>query len=192
MQVSDIRETAEMFALAFAENPNTRAILADPLSKKSLNAMAKITSDAKLCRKFSNVFVAKIDGKIVGAINFAYWPHCQPSLFEKLALMPKMIFVMGKALPKAMTVMSAWGKNDPKKNHCHIGPLGVLPDFQGKGIGSKLIKHCLELTDASKTDSYLETDAPKNLPLYQRHGFTVIKEIPIYNYMTWLMWRDAK
>jgi ribosomal protein S18 acetylase RimI-like enzyme len=191
MRVKDATETAEMLALAFAENPNTKAILPDSINPKNLDKFADIMKIAKLKRKYSNVFVAKYEDKVVGAINFAYWPKCQPSFLEQLRMMPKFIFTLGKTLPKAIKVMSAWGKQDPKTAHCHIGPLGVLPGFQGKGIGSKLLKQCLKIADEDKISSYLETDASKNVPLYERHGFKTIKEVPIFDYNTWLMWREV-
>ena len=180
-----------MLAKAFKDNPNSKAVWTDSSSEKALNAFAKIMRIAKLDRKFSHVYVAKVDAKVVGAINFSHWPNCQPSIPEQLRMLPKLIFTFGTALPKAVKIMTTWGKHDPKKPHCHIGPLGVLPQFHGNGIGSRLLSHCLDLADKAKIPCYLETDALINVSLYERHGFKVIKEAPIHGYKTWLMWRDT-
>ena len=99
---------------------------------------------------------------------------------------------LGKNFTKAGQIFGTWGKHDPKTPHLHIGPLGVHPDYKGKGIGSKLLKHVIEIADKSKTPCYLETDAEINLPLYKRHGFKITKEVQILNYPTWLMWRDVE
>ena len=55
-----------------------------------------------------------------------------------------------------------------------------------------LLSHCLDIADEAEVPCYLETDAPVNLPLYKRHGFSVIKEVPVSNFPTWLMWRNVK
>lgn len=187
---SEIEKVALMLALAFQENPNSIAVFENPKEEKSKKAAAEIFKSAKLKRKYSNVYVAKLNGEIVGAINYTLWPKCQPSALEQLTMLPKMLKHLGKNFGKAGKIFGTWGKHDPKKPHIHIGPLGVHPDFKGNEIGSSLIKHVLEIADKSNTPCYLETDAAINLPLYKRHGFKITKEVPILNYPTWLMWRD--
>ena len=36
-----------------------------------------------------------------------------------------------------------WARHDPPDQHWHLGPVGVLPAHQGKGIGRKLMKEVL-------------------------------------------------
>lgn len=191
LRQEDMDETARMLALAFSNNPNMKAVWADPGTGKALHAVEEIMKAAKLKRKYSNVFVAKTGNKIAGAINFAIWPDCQPKGPEKLAMLPKLLSSFGTKLPKAIKIMSAWEKHDPAKPHYHIGPLAVLPQYQGKGIGTRLLQHCLHLADKASVPCYLETDAALNLPLYERHGFTTIREVRVYDYSTWLMWRNV-
>ena len=191
LQHQDKQEIADMLAEAFKNNPNSKAVWTDSSSEKALSAFAKIVRIAKLDRKFSHVYVAKFNGKAVGAINFSHWPNCQPAPLEKIVMLPRLISTFGSALPKAVKIMTTWGKHDPQKAHCHIGPLGVLSQFHGNGIGSQLLKHCLNIADEAKIPCYLETDALINVSLYERHGFKVINEVPIHGYKTWLMWRDT-
>jgi ribosomal protein S18 acetylase RimI-like enzyme len=56
-------------------------------------------------------------------------------------------FTYGKALPKAMRLASGWTRKDPPNSHWHIGPIGVLPEYQGNGIGSRLLKESLQIVD---------------------------------------------
>jgi len=42
-----------------------------------------------------------------------------------------------------------------------------------------LLQHTLAQTDARGLQSYLESSNPANIPLYQRHGFEVIREIRV-------------
>ena len=52
--------------------------------------------------------------------------------------------------------------------------IGVAPAFQGRGIGSALLQHCLSLLPDQ--DLALETAEPRNLALYRRLGFTLTHE----------------
>jgi len=57
--------------------------------------------------------------------------------------------------------------------HWYLLMLGVEPSLQGRGIGSLLLQPVLELADRQKLACYLETNNEKNLPFYERHGFSV-------------------
>ena len=57
--------------------------------------------------------------------------------------------------------------------HWYLLSLGVEPACQGRGIGSQLLQPMLEQVDKEGLPCYLETDSPRNVPFYQRHGFEV-------------------
>lgn len=60
----------------------------------------------------------------------------------------------------------------------YLGVLGVAPERQGEGLGSRLMRPILERADREGLPVTLETGQPRNLPLYRRHGFAVLREIP--------------
>jgi len=60
----------------------------------------------------------------------------------------------------------------------YLGVLGVDPEWQGRGLGSRLMQPILERADAEGVAVTLETGQPRNLPLYARHGFEVTREVP--------------
>ena len=103
-----------------------------------------------------------------------------------------MMTMLGSSATKALKMLSTWEKQDPKKPHMHIGPLGVLPEMQGNGVGSKLMQACLAYADGENLPSYLETDRDRNVPFYEKHGFKVIGEEDILGVKNRYMWRDAK
>jgi ribosomal protein S18 acetylase RimI-like enzyme len=74
----------------------------------------------------------------------------------------------------------------------YLQVLGVEPTLQGRGIGSNLIQPVLAKADSAKHPCYLETMTPKNVPLYQKHGFEIIKEgnIPGTDVYVWHMNRE--
>ncbi|WP_373696803.1 GNAT family N-acetyltransferase [Microvirga yunnanensis] len=69
----------------------------------------------------------------------------------------------------------------PDEPHWYLPLIGVNPAQQGKGYGSALLKHALRLCDEDGTLAYLESSNPKNIPLYQRHGFQVLGTIQVGN-----------
>jgi ribosomal protein S18 acetylase RimI-like enzyme len=59
----------------------------------------------------------------------------------------------------------------PRDSHYHLHLLGVVPERQGRGIGSALLDPLLERADSEGVPAYLEATSPRNEQLYERHGF---------------------
>jgi len=74
-----------------------------------------------------------------------------------------------------------WARHEPFKQHWHLGPIGVLPDYQGLGIGTLLMERFCEEVDVCKAEAYLETDVDKNVRFYEKFGFKVVSESVIFN-----------
>lgn len=58
--------------------------------------------------------------------------------------------------------------------HWYLPWLAVEPRRQGAGLGGRLLAHCLEVVDDSGLPAFLETPNPRNVGLYERHGFEVV------------------
>jgi ribosomal protein S18 acetylase RimI-like enzyme len=85
-------------------------------------------------------------------------------------------------------VMEAAHPTDP---HHYLMLLGVMPDHQGTGIGSALLRAVLDIADAAGEPAYLEATSPRNRALYERHGFEVTRELRCGDCPPlWAMWRD--
>ncbi len=84
---------------------------------------------------------------------------------------------------------SEWARHDPLNQHWHLGPVGVLPSHQGKGIGTKLLNRFCQEVDACLAPAYLETDTYKNVRFYERFGFQVVGETEIFDVKNRYMWR---
>ena len=65
----------------------------------------------------------------------------------------------------------------PSEPHWFLPFIGVDPARQGRGYGSALMRHALALCDRDHRLAYLESSNPKNVPLYQRHGFELLGTI---------------
>lgn len=55
----------------------------------------------------------------------------------------------------------------------YLSIIGVLPEFQGQGLGIKLINPILEKLDEQSVSTYLETFSSANLSFYERLGYRI-------------------
>ncbi len=76
--------------------------------------------------------------------------------------------------------------------HWYLWALGVDPPHQGQGIGGMLIQPVLARADADGLPCYLETENPRNVPFYQKHGFKVMSEgeVTSHRLHIWSMLRE--
>ena len=75
------------------------------------------------------------------------------------------------------SIIEQMEKFHPTAPHWYLPMIGVDPTHQGAGIGAALMTEALKNVDSSGSIAYLESSNPRNIPLYQRHGFEVIGEI---------------
>ena len=68
-------------------------------------------------------------------------------------------------------------KHHPTEPHWYLPLIGVDPAHQGKGHGDALMRYALERCDRDKVPAYLESTNPRNISLYQRHGFKAVGTI---------------
>jgi GNAT superfamily N-acetyltransferase len=52
--------------------------------------------------------------------------------------------------------------------------VAVDPSVQGRGLGTRLIRHGLELARSTSLPAFLETGQERNVSLYERFGFHVV------------------
>lgn len=65
----------------------------------------------------------------------------------------------------------------PKEPHWYLPLIGVDPAHQGKGHGGALMAYALQRCDRDHLAAYLESTNPRNITLYQRHGFEALGTI---------------
>ena len=87
---------------------------------------------------------------------------------------------------------NAFEENKPK-DAWYLEYLGVDPSRHSLGLGSQLLKSSLAKIDDLHEPAYLESSNPRNMSLYERHGFEAVSKIqfgegpPMHT-----MYRDAK
>jgi ribosomal protein S18 acetylase RimI-like enzyme len=94
-------------------------------------------------------------------------------------------------LPRVFEITTALGEQHPSEPHYYLQWAAVVPERQGRGIGSALLAPVLERCDREGTPAYTEATSLQNRRLYERHGFAFVSEVapaggpPLYR-----MWRE--
>jgi GNAT superfamily N-acetyltransferase len=71
----------------------------------------------------------------------------------------------------SLRILEAMGEYHPTEPCWYLAVIGVDAAHQGSGFGAALMKHALLRCDAEGLPAYLESSNPRNMSLYQRHGF---------------------
>lgn len=87
--------------------------------------------------------------------------------------------VDGSRQEEVFAVFEQAKASHPGVAHWYLPTIAVDPLRQGKGYGSALLAHGLEVCDRSHIAAYLESTKPANIPFYKRFGFEVLKTIQV-------------
>lgn len=75
------------------------------------------------------------------------------------------------------TFMAQMEDYHPTEPCWYLPMIAADPFATGQGLGAALMKHALAVVDESAMPAYLESSNPRNISLYERHGFEAIGEI---------------
>lgn len=67
----------------------------------------------------------------------------------------------------------------PREPHWFLPLIGVDPAHRGKGYGAALLSHALRVCDREHKAAYLESTNPRNMSLYERHGFRALGRVQV-------------
>lgn len=85
----------------------------------------------------------------------------------------------GSHLSRAARLGAAIERRHPREPHHYIRDVGILPEMQGKGLGSALMRPTLERSDREGLPAYLEASSERSAALYERLGFRLISELRV-------------
>jgi GNAT superfamily N-acetyltransferase len=99
-----------------------------------------------------------------------------------------------RAAAVARGLLGLEAKHPPEPEHFYLASLGVEPEHQGEGLGSRLLAPILEICDSDRVPAYLESSKESNIAFYARHGFRVTGELKLSRRgpTMWPMWRDPR
>jgi ribosomal protein S18 acetylase RimI-like enzyme len=74
-------------------------------------------------------------------------------------------------LPCAVGLLTAIERRHLRGAHYYFANIGVVPEAQGQGLGSRLMRPTLDRCDEEGLPAYLEASSERNAALYERLGF---------------------
>lgn len=125
--------------------------------------------------------VVEVEGRLGG---LALWlpPGDHPGMrWRELLCLPSLVRAVGwRRLPGLIREYEALDGASPTDEPYHyLGLLAVEPEFQGRGVGSTLLRRGLARAKADGAGVYLETGTETNVSFYERHGFVVVGRIDL-------------
>jgi GNAT superfamily N-acetyltransferase len=116
---------------------------------------------------------------IDGYAGAALWlpPEVRPDEDALITLLQRTVSV--QVQKDVFAVFEQMGHYHPREPHWYLPLIGVDPPQQGKGHGAALLQDTLIPCDRDHTLAYLESTSPKNIPLYERHGFELLDTIQV-------------
>ncbi|MFP5319894.1 MAG: GNAT family N-acetyltransferase [Acidimicrobiia bacterium] len=168
-------EAADALAASHAEYPAFRHVFPDPRRRaRALRPFFLATvADAV---PFEAVYAAVDGPRVLGA---AVWlpPGAFPwSAWRKARAAPAFLRVL-LADPRHFGAFAKVGANaekaHPEEPHWFLEVLGIRPEAQRQGLGTRLVEPALARADAAGLPCLLETSDPANVAFYERFGFTV-------------------
>jgi len=194
---NQVESAAKVLAKAFLNDPLHVAYFPDS-SKRIKQNYYLMKNSLLYCMRYGEVFTTspKLEG-------IALWLLKDPS--KKQQDDPFGLFInwinfalavaLGKTLEKVQSLygytLSTQYELVPSR-HWYFFIIGVDLTSQGKGYATRLIEPMLARIDKEQLGCYLDTNNEKNVGLYQRFGFKVLKkyQIPGSNVMNWSMFRE--
>lgn len=128
----------------------------------------------------------------VGAVVWELPGQWRLNTVQQVRLLPALVAVFGRYTPRFLGALWRTEAGHPEAEHYYLPFVGVMPEWQGRGIGAALMAPILDRCDRERIPAYLEASTPRNLALYERHGFKVSEEFHLGKGSppVWRMWRN--
>jgi GNAT superfamily N-acetyltransferase len=169
-ELSDMDRIVDLLVLAFDSDPVERWLYPDP---HAYLVNFPIFLRALIAKSFECHQVYYLDN-FAGAV---LWLPPDVYMDEEpiIAALDRTVDIRKHA--DTLAVNDLMTKYHPKEPHWYLAIIGVDPAHQGKGVGTLLLEYTLDVCDREQKLAYLESTNPKNISLYERHGFECIGTI---------------
>ena len=185
----DVGRLADVLARAFDGDPPMQWFLPDVGSRVH---RARMLFDLMLSKVHLDRDQCYTTRDVVGGALWVPPGNWRLGIVQQLTLLPGMVRVFGRGLARAQRGLAVMEEGHPRTPHYYLDSLGVAPEWQGRGVGSALLRPALQQCDDEGMPAYLNAGSPRSRDLYLRHGFEVTEEfaLPDGGPPLWRMWRD--
>ena len=173
-----IDQAAELLARSFETTPDYTHMFPDPHTRRDA-LRGFMRAPVRDSASEGNCWVAS-DGTTM--LGVAAWqaPGRYPwSVGRNLRALPAMLSVLRHA-PGSIRDLIEFGStidsHFPDTPLWYLQVIGVSPEAQGLGVGTRLLEPALGEADRDRVECYLETSNEKAVPFYLRAGFRIDRQ----------------
>ncbi len=173
---SDKKRVVEILSRSFDDNKSVNYLI--PHDSRRMQRIGELMAYSyEQCRLWGKVVLSE-DRKACALVIF---PDRKRTTLPSLLLMGWLILksIGFLNIAKAIDRESQVASHHPATPFYHLWFLGVLPEYQGEGIGSKLLNELLADANAMNRPVHLETSTHRNIPWYEKHGFSIYSKISL-------------
>jgi ribosomal protein S18 acetylase RimI-like enzyme len=164
-----------------------------PDDGRGLRRLLRSTRSAIDPRVAATVWGALLNGDVIGTAAAAAPGSCFVELLPaEVRTEPRAPEGAPGSPDRLARVMYELCANHSTERHWHVGPVGVEPGLQGRGVGAKVMRLLCDAMDGNGEIAFLETEKPENVVFYRRLGFEVTSESELPGLHTWFMRREPQ
>jgi GNAT superfamily N-acetyltransferase len=184
----EVGKLAAVLAHAFYDDPQMQWVLTDENRRRELLERGFGLYIRKLWLEQDETYTT---ASVAGVCVWEKPGQWKVGILDQLRLLPSMARIYGRLLPRVLGALAKLESNHPSEPHYYLPFVGVDPEWQGRGLGAALMRPVLDRCDDEKVPAYLEASSPRNLALYERHGFQATEQFTIGQGSPpiWRMWR---
>jgi ribosomal protein S18 acetylase RimI-like enzyme len=192
---ADLDQAALVMSRAFCDDPLWQTLIPD--RERRLRSLPNV---------FKATLALSIDNRRAYGVNtplegIAVWsePGQSPARLTLSTIPPFLRLISGHLVLSAFrsreifTLLHRLERQYAPEPHYYLQSLGVLPEAQGQGLASQLIRPFLEQADARRLGTYVETMTPSNVSLYEHYGFRCMERcrVPRTGLEIWALLRPS-
>lgn len=190
-EAGDVKQLGDVLADAFADDPVVSWLIPPWVDDRDERLRLFFTSMSRTYLRLGKPCYLAGDGSAA-----ALWgspDSWKLPMEEMVSEAEPQIAAFGDRLETAVELqLQIEGLHPANPPHFYLAYLGARRGSQGRGHGGRLMQSVLTQADADGVPAYLESSNARNVPLYERHGFTVVGEFRALNDgpTMWRMWRE--
>ena len=194
LQKKDVARAAQVLAAAFQHDPVWNAVFGDARPEQR---MAAFETPVRYGLRYGEVYAPSENLEGVAAWMPGEWADMTLwRVFRSGAMWSglKLGFRVAQKMTPIFRPIEIDRKENMRKPFIYLQVIGVAPQFQGRGLGGRLLRALIEKSEQAGLPIYLETETGSNVRMYEHLGFTVVKNImlPIISLPMWEMLRESR
>ncbi|NJD59455.1 MAG: hypothetical protein C3F13_08980 [Anaerolineales bacterium] len=186
------RQAAQVLGRAFMSDPVSLAVYKDLSPERMLQALINdFRAEIRICLHRAYPIQVSEGSNLLGvAVIYPPGRYPLPRLAQWWLLVQSFVENGFYDIRDWTSWLGKVEHYHPREPHYYLAYIGVHPECQGRGVGSAMLQHLVDKADQDQVGCHLENANPRNLPIYERFGFQISRQIELIGLSTWLMWRS--